>query len=157
MARGTRDYAGGTVPQRDMRAIIYSPIAARQAWMETELARGGTLLQIGRSIEHLVAALVEDPAPRPQLLVIDVDALSGLDLLRLHAIRERGWFGTIIAVGDVPPDLRKSLGIDGVVATPFAQDVLGDALDRQRIEVAAKTTRMPLFPDDDLPEIEIVA
>src|SRR5262245_14985160 len=75
-----------------VRAIVFSPAPERQAWIEGELARGRAVVQIGRTITHLVKALCEDPAPRPQVLVIDADSLSVVDVMGLHEVRDRGWF-----------------------------------------------------------------
>src|SRR5687768_15261699 len=114
LARGTKRPATPRV-----RAIVYSPIEERTRWIETELARSDTLLQVARSVAHVVSALVEDPAPRPQILVIDLDALTPGEILDLHAIREHGWTGTVVALGRVPASLRASLGVARAIAAPF--------------------------------------
>jgi hypothetical protein len=147
-ARGTRtDSPPGVI------AIIYSPLPERMQWIEAELASGGAVIQIGHNVNHLVAALVEDPAPRPQLLVVDVDNVSAGELLELHAIREQGWTGTIIAIGKVPVALRKSLGIDVTLGLPLADGCLTQAVARQKHTFNAPTTQIPLpqaEPERDL-------
>jgi hypothetical protein len=85
-----------------------------------------------------VTSLIDEPPPRPQILVVDFDALTATDVLELHAIRERGWFGSIIALGDVSADLRRSLAIEHVVALPLAGATLRRAIARVGID---QTTR----------------
>ena len=143
-----RTFARGTRNEIDdptgVRAIVYAPAPERQRWVEQELIRKSTIIQVGRSVSHLVAALVEDPAPRPQVLVIDLDALDAGELFHLHQIRERGWCGTIVALGRVPHALRASLGIDTVIAPPFVEDALGEAIAKHREDLSHVTVPIPL-------------
>jgi hypothetical protein len=136
-ARGTRQEA----PK--VRAIAYSSNADRLAWIEKELA--ATYLTIGRSISAVISSLIEDPAPRPQILVIDLDALSPGEILELHAIREAGWTGTIIGLGKVPASLRHSLNIDKILRFPLVDHTLRDTIAQIRYD--APTTRLPVFAD----------
>lgn len=123
--------------------IVYSPIEDRQRWVENELSDGNATIQLARSVAHVVAALVEDPAPRPQLLVIDIDALSAGELFHLHQIRERGWFGAVVALGSVPVSLRVSLGIVRAIGVPFIPDALRQELVKHRCAVECQTTQIP--------------
>jgi len=136
--RGTSDDPVG------VRVIIYSVVAERLHWIEQELARGRAMVQVGRSVTHIVAALVEDPAPRPQILVIDLDAVPAGELFHLHSIREQGWCGTIVALGTIPQSLRSSLAIDKVIAPPFASDSLCEEIAKHRVGTTAQTVRIPL-------------
>jgi hypothetical protein len=125
-----------------VRAIVYAPVAKRSEWIERELVREEIMIQTARSIVEVIAAVVDDPPPRPQILVLDFDSLSAAEVLELHSIRERGWFGTIFALGKVPVDLRKSLRIE---------QVLGSLVDNSlRVAVSevgfdAQTRRLPIF------------
>lgn len=132
--------------------MVYAPASARAAWIDSELSRADAIVQTGRTVEQVVAALIEDPAPRPQVLVVDFDAISPGELLELHRIRD-GWFGSIVGVGVVPSSLRSSLGIERVVNTPLHRDSLRDALDQDGFTAA--TRRIPVLTDlaeDELPQ-----
>jgi hypothetical protein len=142
-ARGTRT----TTQRRDpaLRVIVFAPAEQRAAWIDSELTRVDALVQIARSVEQIVGALVDDPPPRPQVLVVDLDAISAGDLLYLHLIRERGWCGRIIGLGTAPQALRLSLGIERMLNTPFVRDSLSDAINE--IGFHAMTKKIPLFDD----------
>lgn len=142
-ARGTR--RGPDVPGEQIRALIYAPDPSRAAWIESELARAPitVTIQVGRRVRTIVSALVKDPPPRPQVLIIDIDAIAPRELLELHAIREAGWSGRLIALGAVPPSLRASLAVDHVIAAPFIRDSLLDCVAGTRH--ATPTTPMPTF------------
>jgi hypothetical protein len=75
------------------------------------------------------------------VLAADFDAMSASDVLGLHGIRDRGWFGSVIALGTVSNDLRASLNVEYVIARPLVDGALrrtiaGVGLDRA-------TTRIP--------------
>ena len=127
-------------------AVIYVPAAQVAKWVENELDRDGAVLQTARSLPQLMRALVEDPTTRPNVLVVDLDAISPGELLELHSIRERGWFGTIVGLGKVPEPLRLSLGVDHAIAPPFVRDQLRDAIVALREPVA--TQPIPIIPDE---------
>ena len=91
------------------------------------------------TVREVVTALIDDPPPRAQLLIADVTAMTPVDVLQLHEIRERGWFGVIVAIGAVPDELRASLAIDRVVA-PFGVHAVREAVDAVGVNKA--TTRM---------------
>jgi hypothetical protein len=129
--------------------MVHAASDHRATWVAKELARFDALIQFGRSIENVVSALVEDPPPRPQVLVVDFDAITPVDLFELHAVREHGWCGRIIGLGVVPPPLRASLGIERVLNTPFDADSLRDAV--AEIEFEAMTRLIPVVSDDAAP------
>jgi hypothetical protein len=101
------------------------------------------MVQIGFSVAQVVSALVEDPPPRPQILVADFDDMSAGELMHLHVLREQGWFGRIIALGGVPPALRSSLAIERVLAVPRARHALRDAITNAGF--LAATTKLPII------------
>jgi hypothetical protein len=131
----------GPPPGDVARALIYAPDPTRAAWIDEELAKEAISVQVTRTVEQVVAALIDDPPPRPQFLIADFDAMSPTDLLQLHTIREQGWFGTVIALGTVPMALRKSLNIDRVLTPPFVRNSLRNAIDS--VGVLLTTTRIP--------------
>ncbi len=129
-----------------VRVMVHAARAHRAAWVEKELGRLNAVIQIGHHVEHVVSALIEDPPPRPQVLVVDFDAIEPIELLQLHAVREHGWCGRIIGLGVVPPALRASLGIERVLNTPFDADTLRDAV--AEIGFEAQTKAIPVLIDD---------
>jgi hypothetical protein len=131
--------AGGVV-----RAMVLAPVPAIAAWIEDELSQCQATWQLGRTIEQAVAGLTEDPPPRAQLLIVDLDALAPGDLLGLHAIRDLGWFGLVYGLGSAPPELRRSLGIHRLIAPPYGAGTLAEAVAAAGLLVA--TTRMERMP-----------
>lgn len=136
-----RDDEGGGEPGTTVRAIVYVVDPARREWVEEELVEEPITLQIARTAEQIVSALIDDPPPRAQILIVDVDSASPVDLLQLHQVRERGWFGAIVALGAVPAPLRSSLSIAHVLAPPFRRHMLRNTI--ARTGIALPTTRMP--------------
>jgi hypothetical protein len=141
--------ARGTLPERSkVLALVYSPCKERAAWIEREVFAARGVIQVGRSIPMLIAALTDESSRRPQILVVDIDGLSPGELMHLHTIRELGWFGTLIALGHVPNDLKISLQIDKVIEAPHAQTgFLTAMLARHQVEVGAQTMPLPTFED----------
>lgn len=136
-------------PGPTLRVMVHAASEHRATWVAKELGRLDALIQFGRSIENVVSALVEDPPPRPQVLVVDFDAITPVDLLHIHAVREQGWCGRIIGLGVVPPPLRASLGIERVLNTPFDAESLRDAV--AEIGFETMTLRIPVVLDDPGP------
>jgi hypothetical protein len=115
----------------------------RLSWIEEELRGKPVLLQIGFSVAQVVSALVEDPPPRPQVLVADFDDMGPGELMHLHVLREQGWFGRIIAIGDLPAALMSSLAIERAIGAPFARNALRDVINNAGF--VAMTTKMPVL------------
>lgn len=138
-----------------LRVMVHAASDQRTLWVERELARLDALIQFGRTIEDVVAGLVEDPPPRPQVLIVDFDAIRPIDLLQLHEVREHGWCGRIIGLGVVPPPLRASLGIERVLNTPFDAESLRDAV--AEIGFEAMTLRIPIMTNDPAPALAVRA
>jgi hypothetical protein len=124
-----------------VRVLVYAP--KRAAALEAELADKTVIIQIGFSVAQVVSALGEDPPPRPQILIADFDDMGPGEIMHLHVLREQGWFGRIIAIGDLPSALRSSLAVERVVAAPFTRDVLRDVL--RNAGFAGPTTKLPVF------------
>jgi hypothetical protein len=150
-ARGTDRPANATdeaqklIGDVTLVAVIYAPKDQVAKWVEGELDRDGAVLQTARDLPQLMHALGEDASPRPNLLVVDLDAITPGELLELHSVREKGWFGTIIGLGRAPEALRMSLGIDRSLVPPFSRDQLKDTIGELREPAATK--RMPKRPD----------
>lgn len=144
-------------PDEPIRCLVFAPEANRARWVEDELtqahppvlesneARPKITIQLGRRVRTVVYALTKDPPPRPQVLIVDFDAISPGELFELHAIRHEGWSGRLIGLGDVPPDLVKSLEVDQVFTAPFVRDTLLDAV--AGTTHAAVTALIPVIPE----------
>jgi hypothetical protein len=126
-----------------VRVLVYAPSQARAAWIDAELRDKSVMVQIGFSVDHVVSALVEDPPPRPQILIADFDDMDPGEVLHLHLLRDQGWFGRIIALGGVPPALRSSLSIECVIDAPLVCNALRDVITSSGF--ATKTTKLPIL------------
>jgi hypothetical protein len=135
-ARGTRR---PKLAHDGLHAIVYAPTHAD--WVERELAGTPLTVEQARSIVDVIEALVGGPAPRPQYLIVEIESLSVGELLELHAIRELGWFGTMIGLGHVSLSLRKSLRIDR--ALDANRDSLRHIAAGAGKQQVATTIRMP--------------
>ena len=144
--RGTPSQDKDIAPGEQIRALIYAPEPTRAAWIERELSHPPITIQIGRRIRTVVAALVRDPPPRPDVLIVDFDAISPAELLELHTIRQ-GWYGRLIALGSVSPEICASLGVDHVFPEPLVRDSLLDCV--AGTNHAVVTTLCPVIPQSD--------
>lgn len=127
--RGTPQHA--PAPGELARVILFGSEARCAGWIE-ELAGGPISVQIARTVAHILAALIDDPPPRPQVLIAEFDALTPGEIMELHGLREQGWFGTLILAGDVPGALRSSLKVEHVLGPrEHVRDVVG-ALDHAK-------------------------
>lgn len=126
-----------------IRVLVYAPAPARASWVAAELQDKAVMTQIGFSVAHVVSALVEDPPPRPQILIADFDALGPVEVMHLHVLREQGWFGRIVALGSVAPALRSSLAIEHVLGPPYVRDALRDVVTSAGF--VTETTKLPVL------------
>lgn len=140
-SRATMDRVAS--PDSLVRVMVYAPDPARAAWVDAELENHDAVVQVGFSVGQVVSALIEDPPPRPQILVADFDQIAAGELMHLHVLREQGWFGRIIALGDVPAALRSSLVIEHVVPAPLTRDALRSVITNSSF--VAATTRIPVL------------
>jgi hypothetical protein len=141
-ARGTPNEM--PAPDDKLRTLIFAREPTRAGWIEGELLHAQVTIQVARRVRTVVAALTKDPPPRPELLIVDFDAISPGELFELHAIRHDGWLGRLIGLGRVPADLRASLGIDEVLAAPLVRDSLLDCVAGTRHAVV--TVACPVIP-----------
>jgi hypothetical protein len=130
-------------------ALVGDPL--RAGWFSGELAAVRVVLQVARSVEQAVAALVDDPPPRAQLLFADFDALSPVDVVRLHGIRTRGWFGVVFAFGHVAPELVTSLRIARVFPSDVTGAVVREAVVKAAIDRPTTRIRTVTPPRDTRP------
>jgi hypothetical protein len=130
----------------ETRAVIYARLPERLRWMESETTRAGMPAQVALCVAQLVDVVVGERGrqSRPQLVIIDLDALSAGELFHLHRIREFGWCGTLVALGKVPMSLRSSLGIDRTIPPPFTEDALREEIAQHVEDSQASTMPIPI-------------
>jgi hypothetical protein len=126
LARGTRLEAA-----RGPRTVVYVP-GLWGGWVEGELDGTRAVVQIRYTFAQVVVAVGAAPSRRPQVLVIDFDALTAVELVAFCGLREHGWTGTIIALGDVPGALVDQVGVACVLRTPIRDHALRDAIEDHR-------------------------
>ena len=125
-----------------VRVLVYAPDPHCVNWIEQELVQQPVSVLTARTVAEVVRTLVEDPPPRPQILVADLDAMTAGELLHLHSVRDEGWFGSVVALGDVPITLRLSLRIETVIIRPYPRGALRRHV-LQATQHDANTIRMP--------------
>ncbi len=128
-----------------LRVLAFAPSSPHEDWIISEMSRLDVMMQIERNVDNVIAALVEDPPPRPAVLVVDFDSIDSGALLQLHAIREQGWCGVLIGLGLVPLPLRTSLGIERVLALPANDGQLARLIDT--VDFTGQTVRIPVWRD----------
>lgn len=111
-----------------VRVFVYVGDDTRREWVESELKSTSVVVQTGRSLEDLVCALVEDPPPRPQVLVADFESMSRDELDKVAQIRQLGWFGMVFTVGRTSMAIRNTLHIERVFPTPLQRNALKAAI-----------------------------
>jgi hypothetical protein len=127
--------------------MVYAPIAKVGKWIEAELDGQDARVLTGQTVASVAASLIYDPAPRPQILVLDFDAVAPAEIVLLHSVRLEGWFGSIIGLGDVPMPLRVALRVEHVMTPPYEPGELRDLISRMRLQ--AQTTQLPVIRDRD--------
>lgn len=127
-----------------IRVLVHAPAPGRATWIEAELTHRAIMVQLGLSLSQVVSALIDDPPPRPQILVVDFDAIPPAAVMDLHILRTQGWFGRILAIGDVQPSLCASLTIDTVLSGPLAQGSLRRQIVADTSAIVV-TSRMPVI------------
>ena len=114
--------------------LIYSPEAYMLQWMEQELAETGVGIQVAKKLDHVLAALIHDPPPRPQVLVVDIDSTRSVELAQIAEIRAGGWRGRLVGLGARFTELR----LDHQLAPPFRTGDLRAVL-RDRLPARGST------------------
>jgi hypothetical protein len=76
-------------------------------------------------------------AKPPALLIVEFDRAPPIDGLR--ALRDRGWTGSLLAIGNVETEVRHTLGVDVVLATKLTSYELKRAV-RSMLAAAPRET-----------------
>jgi hypothetical protein len=110
------------------RVLICTSDANLLRSIEHELFGERLSSQVVSSLTDVITNLTLVPPPWPQYLIVDAAELSSADTHLLGAIREAGWQGVVIAIGEASAETRQSLGIDVVLPRSFGTEVLRNAL-----------------------------
>jgi len=119
------------------RVLIFARDPNVLGWIEHELFGEPVSSTVVEALTDVVANLTLIPPPWPNYLIIDANEISSADVLLLGAIREAGWPGIVIAIGDVCRETHSSLGIDIVVSRNFRSEQLRNALKQAGVGRAA--------------------
>ena len=110
--------------------LVFATDPAFLRWVDHELFGERFTSTVVSTLTDVVANLTLIPPPWPRTLIVDAAELSANDCQMLGAIREAGWPGIVIAVGDECSDLRRTLGIDVTVPRSFKCEALRNELKR---------------------------
>ena len=117
------------VDERD-HVLILARDPAVLRWIDHELFGERVSSTVVATFADVVASLTLIPPPWPRYLIIDADEISAADSEMLAAIRNAGWTGVVIAIGDVSDAVCRSLDIDITVPRSFGCEVLRNELKR---------------------------
>jgi hypothetical protein len=112
--------------RREMRdhMLVLTLDRAVRRWVEHETFGERMTIEF---VDQLADALSNLASKPPQLLIVDADAISRAEVELLAEIRDAGWRGKLIAIGDVNP---RSLGVDLALERKFDCELLRNALKR---------------------------
>ncbi|HEX5062437.1 MAG TPA: hypothetical protein VFV99_23860 [Kofleriaceae bacterium] len=106
-------------------------------WIEHEMFGERVSVDFVDAVPDILTSLTLVPPPWPQLLIIDLDAIARAEVDQLATIREAGWPGMVIALGDPGVTVQRSLDIDIVVPRSLKCEQLRNALKELRSNRAA--------------------
>ena len=122
--------------------MIYARDAALLRSIEHELFGERISSHVVHSLGDVIANLTLVPPPWPHYLIVDAAEISSADVRLLGAIREAGWHGIVIVIGEASAETCQSLGIDVVLPRSFGNEVLRNALKHAALtEQAARDQR----------------
>lgn len=110
------------------RVLVFARDATVLRWVEHELFGEQVSSTVVTALGDVVAHLTLTPPPWSQYLIVDAAELSPVDVALLGAIRQAGWGGVVIAIGDACDTSRQALGIDVVLPRCFGNELLRNAL-----------------------------
>jgi hypothetical protein len=132
------------VDERD-QVLIYARDPAVLRWIDHELFGERLASTVVGTLTDVVANLTLTPPPWPRYLIIDSDDISAADIRLLASIREAGWPGVVLAIGDAPRHLHQSLGVDISVPRNFEYEALRNELKRARSAASSLHLLSDLF------------
>jgi histone H3/H4 len=110
------------------RVLVFAPDPTVMRWIEHELFAERVTMEVVDALADVVTTLTLVPPPWPQLLIIEVSAIPSAEVEFLRAIREAGWPGMVIAIGDASTAIQHSLGIDVVLDRSLEREALRKAI-----------------------------
>ena len=116
------------------RVLIYAPDPELRVWIEHELFGEPMTAQFVQSLADVVTTLTLVPPPWPQLLIVDVSASSPADIETLRSVRDAGWCGSVVAIGEPSEELHRALDIDRVLPATRTPEALRNAIKRVGVE-----------------------
>lgn len=117
--------------ERD-RVLVFARDPAVLRWIDHELFGERVSTTVVSTLTDVVASLTLVPPPWPRYLIIDAQEISPADIRLMAAIREAGWPGVVLAVGDASSAVHQSLGIDVTIPRCFGSEVLRNEFKRAR-------------------------
>jgi hypothetical protein len=110
-------------------------------WIEHEMFGERVSVDYVEAVADILTSLTLVPPPWPQLLIIDLDAIPLAEVASLATIREAGWPGMVIAIGDPSTVVQRSLDI-GIAAPRSLQcEQLRNAMKQLRATRATQQQR----------------
>lgn len=119
------------------RVLVLVRDSEVRRWIEHEMFGERVSVDFVDAVPDILTSLTLVPPPWPQLLIIDLDAIARAEVDQLATIREAGWPGMVIALGDPGVTVQRSLDIDIVVPRSLKCEQLRNALKELRSNRAA--------------------
>lgn len=116
------------VPSACERVLVFAADPDIRRWIEHELFGERVTTDYVDSPAEVVARLTLVPPPWPQLLVVEAALLPCEESETLGAIRQAGWPGMVIAIGEVSDDVERALSIDRVLSRRLGSEILRSAI-----------------------------
>jgi hypothetical protein len=115
------------------RILVLASDPAVRLWVDHDTFGEPVSVEFVDTLADIITTLTLVPPPWPQFLIVDVDAISCSDFDLIAAIREAGWAGAVIAVGNACEELQRALGTDLVLPRTFECERLRNAIKRVRL------------------------
>src|SRR2546423_14733713 len=88
------------------RVLIFVRDPELRRWIDHELFGEAITSEYVEALTDVVTSLTLVPPPWPQYLIVDVADISSSDVEQLASIRDAGWLGKVIAIGDPPASMQ---------------------------------------------------
>jgi hypothetical protein len=115
-------------PRARRQILVFTRDPGFRLWVEHETFGEHVSIELVDALADVVTSLTLVPPPWPGLLIVDVDALPPDEVNGLAAIRDAGWPGIALAVGDAPAWLQRSLSTDVILPRTLKCELLRNAL-----------------------------
>ena len=122
------------------RVLVYAEDPEVRRFIDHELFAEPVTSEVAHGLAEVIENLTAEAPRRAQILIVDLAVMAAADFRVLAAVRDAGWPGMVIAVGDAPAGLCRTLGIDRVVARALRAETLRNAI--ANIGLDRPTTKM---------------